>query len=160
VVAVIGEGAMDDDKEKTIIEKLSDAVKGVVDIASAAATKAMEPPESDPQKVAGTANEQVYIPDAAAMPAPLFAEPKIPKKKPNLSGRITPTYDFPVPDSPMPSPKQTKKAGVRKKTGKKATKAATVPKKTGKKAVKKTKKAPKKAAKKSSKKKSKKAKSG
>ena len=124
---------MDDDKEKTIIEKVSDAVKGVLDIASTAATKAMEPdPDPDPEKVAGTANEQVYTPDAgdATMPARLISTPKASKKTatPNTSGRITPTYDFPVPDFPMPSLKKKRKATAKKveavkKTARKKSKA-------------------------------------
>ena len=68
---------MDDKEEKSIVGNISDAMKGVVDTASAAAMKAMEP-KLDPKKVAGTTNEQVYIPeatDAVAMPAPLFAAP-------------------------------------------------------------------------------------
>jgi hypothetical protein len=47
----------------------------IVNTASAAAMKAMEP-EPDPEQVAGTTNEQVYIPEAtdtAAVPAPPFA---------------------------------------------------------------------------------------
>ena len=70
---------MDDDKEKSAIEKMidkvNDAVESIANTASAAAMKAMEP-EPDPKQVAGTTNEQVYIPeatDAAAGPAPLFA---------------------------------------------------------------------------------------
>ena|SRR5450432_286724 len=124
---------MDDDKEKTIIEKVSDAVKGMWETASTAATKAIEP-EPDPGKVARTANEQVYVPDAtdaATMPARLTSTSKASKKiaAPNTSGRITPTYDFPVPDFPMPSPKNkrksvTKKVQAVKKTARKKSKAA------------------------------------
>jgi len=76
---------MDDDKEKSAIEKMidkvNDAVENIANTASAAAMKAMEP-EPDPKQGAGTTNEQVYIPeatDAAAGPAPLFAAPA--KKK-------------------------------------------------------------------------------
>jgi hypothetical protein len=76
---------MDDDKEKSAIEKMidkvNDAVENMVNTASAAAMKAMEP-EPDPKQVAGTTNEQVYIPEAtdtAAVPAPLFVAPA--KKK-------------------------------------------------------------------------------
>jgi hypothetical protein len=57
---------MDDDKEKSAIEKMvdkvNDAVENIVNTASAAAMKAMEP-EPDPEQVAGTTNEQVYIPE-------------------------------------------------------------------------------------------------
>jgi hypothetical protein len=123
---------MDDDKEKTIIEKFSDVVKGVLDTASTAATKVMEP-DPDPEKVAGTANEQVYMPVAsdAAAPAPLISTPKASKKIAalSMSGRITPTYDFPVPDFPIPSLKKKRKAAVKKekaikKTARKKSKAA------------------------------------
>jgi hypothetical protein len=76
---------MDDDKEKTAIEKMidkvNDAVENIANTASAAAMKAMEP-EPDPKQVAGTTSEQVYIPeatDAAAGSVPLFAAPA--KKK-------------------------------------------------------------------------------
>jgi hypothetical protein len=72
---------MDDDKEKSaiekIIDKVNDAVENIANTASAAAMKAMEP-ESDPERVAGKTNEQVYIPeatDATAVPAPVFAAP-------------------------------------------------------------------------------------
>ena len=72
---------MDDDNEKTVIEKMvdkvNDAIANIVNTASAAAMKAMVP-ESDPERVAGTTNEKAYIPeatDAAAVPAPLFAAP-------------------------------------------------------------------------------------
>jgi hypothetical protein len=144
------EGAMDD-KEKTIVEKFADAVKGAVDIAATAAIRAMEQPEADPRKVVRTANEQIYIPeatDAAAMPAPLTKA----SKTPSMSGRITPTYDFPAPDSPMPLPRKKRKAVV--KNSKKAIRK-TAPKKS-KKAAKK--KAAKKTSKKPTKKKSKKSK--
>ena len=130
---------MNDDKEKTIIEKVSDVVKGVWETASTAATKAMEP-DPDPEKVAGTANDQVYLPDASdavTMPARLISTSKASKKitAPNTSGRITPTYDFPVPDFPMPSLKKKRKAAVKneeavKKTARKKSKATN---KTGKK---------------------------
>jgi len=76
---------MDDDKDKSAIEKMidkvNDAVENIANTASAAAMKAMEL-EPDPKQVAGTTNEQVYIPeatDAASGPVPLFAAPA--KKK-------------------------------------------------------------------------------
>ena len=98
------------DDEKSVLEKVTDSVKGAVETIVDAA-KSMASPESgtpigmphnesgaeieraartekrpakkapspDPERVAGTTNEQVYIPeatDAAATPAPLF-----PKKR-------------------------------------------------------------------------------
>jgi hypothetical protein len=89
--------------EKSIPEKLTDAiskaahsvksaVSHVIDTASDAAQHAMEAnaekisripsAKPDPEQVAGTTNEQIYIPevsDAAAMPMPLF--PAAPKSK-------------------------------------------------------------------------------
>ena len=67
-----------DDEEKSAIEKMidkvNDAVENIANTVSAAAMKAMEP-EPDAKQVAGTTNEEVYIPEAtdAAGPAPLFA---------------------------------------------------------------------------------------
>ena len=130
---------MDDDKDgkdnKTIFEKITDAINNVVDTASTAATKATDP---DPEKVAGKANEQVLVGDAAIAPEavppieenlnprpmtadeiahhadadtqPIVAAKKTPKKKavmPSLSGRITPTDDFPVPDTHYSSTNRT-----------------------------------------------------
>ncbi|MCK1284688.1 hypothetical protein IVB41_12250 [Bradyrhizobium sp. 44] len=63
-------------KEKSIVDRISDTVTEIVDTASAAAAAALKP---DPEAVAATTNEQVYIPeaiDAAATPAPLFARKK------------------------------------------------------------------------------------
>ncbi len=159
---------MDDNKDgkdnKTIFEKITDAFNNVVDAASAATTKVTDP---DPKKVAGKADEQVLVGDAAIAPEavppveenlnprpmtadeiahhaaadtqPIVAARKTPKTKavmPSLSGRITPSYDFPVPDTPMPSPKKPKAVKRAKKSAKKSAKAA---KKSSKKAVKKSK---------------------
>lgn len=59
-------------KKKSIVDRISDAVTEIVDTASAAAAEALKP---DPEAVAATTNEQVYMPeaaDAAATPAPSF----------------------------------------------------------------------------------------
>jgi hypothetical protein len=74
-----------------------------------AADAAIEP---DPAHVAGAANEQVYLPEATETVA-------------SHSGRITPTYEYPVPDSPMTVPKKpAKKKSFPKKTATKSTKKA------------------------------------
>jgi hypothetical protein len=65
-----------DDNDKGILEKFTDTVKSVVETASTAAKDALKP---DPDKVAATANEQVYVPeatDAAAIPPSLFTTRK------------------------------------------------------------------------------------
>jgi hypothetical protein len=87
------------------------------------------------------------------MPAMVAVVKKKPRKKPavNTSGRITPTYDIPIPDTPLPTPKKAPKTpsrkpaskakkAVAKSKAKKAVKKSAV-KKPAKKAVKKTKKA-------------------
>jgi hypothetical protein len=67
------------DHGKTIIEKLTEAVKGaansIVDAASNAAETGIDAARmsANPEQVAGTANEQLFIPeatDAVAMPVP------------------------------------------------------------------------------------------
>jgi hypothetical protein len=78
-----------DDETKSVVTKLvdkfSDVVANVTAAASSVAQHAMEANarrmEPDSGQIAGTANEQVYIPqtnDAAAIPAPLI--PVAPKK--------------------------------------------------------------------------------
>jgi hypothetical protein len=150
------------DDEKSITAKLTDAisraagsvksaVSHVVDTASDAAQHAMEAnaekisripaAKSDPEQVAATTNEQIYIPeasDAAVMPMPLIPVAPEPKKKrapkaaaakakPNLSGRTTPTYDYPASKSKMPAvgkKKPAKKLVAKKTTDKPAKKTA------------------------------------
>jgi hypothetical protein len=114
---------MDEDKEKSAIEKIvdkvNDAVEHIANTASAAAMKAMEP-DPDPKQVAGTTNEQVYIPeatDAAAAPAPLFAAPA--KKK-----RALPKTTAVKAVAPKKSAKKSTKKKAAKKTATKASKTA------------------------------------
>jgi hypothetical protein len=114
---------MDDDKEKSVIEKMidkvNDAVENMVNTASAPAMKAMEP-EPDREQVAGTTNEQVYIPeatDAAALPAPLFAVPA--KKK-----RALPKTTAVKAAAPKKSAKKSTKKKTAKQTATKASKKA------------------------------------
>jgi hypothetical protein len=106
---------MDDDKEKSAIEKMidkvNDAVENMVITASDAAMKAMEP-EPDPKQIAGTTNEQVYIPEAtdtAAVPAPLFAAPAKKRRALPKTTAVKAT-----------APKKSAKKSTRKKTAKKA----------------------------------------
>ncbi len=137
-----------DDKDKSIFESVTDTIKNTFDIATEAAKKALEPEPLKP-------DEEVVM-----IPAPEVADPMSPappmvavvKKKPrkksavDTSGRTTPTYDIPIPDTPMPAPKKAAKKASRK-SAKKAKK--TVAKSKAKKAVKKA--AAKKSAKKTAK---------
>jgi membrane peptidoglycan carboxypeptidase len=101
------------DDEKSISEKLTEAigkaahsvksaVSHVIDTASEAAQHAMEAnaekiaripaAKPDPEQVAGTTNEQFYIPaasDAAAMPMPLIPAAPVPpaKKKKKVAAK-------------------------------------------------------------------------
>jgi predicted cobalt transporter CbtA len=130
------------DKDKTIIERFTDVVKGVVDTASTAAMQAMEP---DPKQVAGETNEQVYIPDAtdaAATPAPLFAAPK--KKRATASPkrankRVAKAARAAKAPAKKAASKKTAKKSAAKKSAKIAAKTTKKTKKTAKKAVKKKK---------------------
>ena len=79
---------MDDEKDdKGLVEKTIEAVKDMATSVTNAAKSAKEPdPKPDPEQVAGTTNEQVYIPeatDAAAMPPPLILTKPVAKKKRN-----------------------------------------------------------------------------
>jgi hypothetical protein len=141
---------MDDDKEdKSLFQKAIETVKEVASsvtevIASAPPSQRAEPaPEENFDAPPMTADELAEHAAADTQP-PAEDAPA----SPNLSGRITPTYDIPVPDTPMPSPK--KRKAVKKSSKKSAKKAS---KKTAKKAAKKvTKKTAKKFAKKTVKK--------
>ena len=145
--------------EKSIAEKLTGviskaadtvkhAVSHVVESASEAAQHAMEanaekisripPARTDPGQVAGTTNEQVYIPetsDAAAMPMPLI--PLATPKKQKSVARPAPAGKMPAnqaaktakakPPAKKPAARPARKAGKKpaaKKTGKAAKKSA------------------------------------
>jgi hypothetical protein len=131
---------MDDNDKKTIVEKLVDTVKNVT--SDIRATN-MDPREPNIEAVAEMGNEQMYMPttDAAAMPLPLAPKKRSASQKadrtelsPDLSGRITPTYEIPLP-GPM-SPMGNSVRDDRKKAAKKT--APKVAIKTGKKSGKKS----------------------
>jgi hypothetical protein len=153
-----------DDKEKSIFESVTDTIKNTIDIATEAAKKALEPEPIKPDE------------ELVAIPAPLsigddFISPMPPmiavvKKKQSrksaidTSGRITPAYDFPVPNTPLPTKNTAKKAkrkpakttakkAVTKSKARKAAKKSTSKTSAKKKAAKKTKTASKNKSKKS-----------
>jgi hypothetical protein len=103
------------DSDKTLIEKLTDAVRGaansVVDAASNAAENGIKANaarmSANDEQVAGTANEQIFIPeatDAAAMPIPFSAPSPVRKKR----------------GTPAPANTSRKKAAAKRASPKKA----------------------------------------
>jgi hypothetical protein len=157
---------MDGDKDdKSLFEKAIETVKDIASSVTEAVKSA--PPSARTEKA--PSEEDLDAPpmtaEEIAQHAAADTQPVIPAKNairgktasPSMSGRITPTYDFPPPDFPMPS-RKTRKAAVRK-AKKSAKKFTTAAKETiVKKAVKKTAKKAKKAVSKKSAKKSRKAK--
>jgi hypothetical protein len=114
-VAEVGANGGTVDNEKTIIEKLTDAVKGAANsIVDAASNAAETGTKSNAVKVAGTGNQQIFIPeatDAVAMPIP-FTVPRSTRKK-----RKTPA-------TPAPAKIPRKKAAARKTPRKSSAKKA------------------------------------
>jgi hypothetical protein len=146
---------MDDDKDdKSLFQKAIEAVKDVASSVAEVVTSAppslrteAAPPEENFDASPMTAEELAQHAAADTQPEPPVRDAPKKPTSPNLSGRITPTYDIPLPGTPMPSPKK-RKAAVKKsskKSAKKASKttakkaAKTVTKKTAKKSAKKTK---------------------
>jgi hypothetical protein len=128
-----------DDKEKSLFDSFADTIKHTLDIATEAASKALEPEPLKPDE------ELLVVPTP---PDPFVSDPAPPlvaivKKKSrkktgvDTSGRIAPDYDIPVPESPMPSPRKAAKKASKKPAKKAASKAAKKVAKTSKKATKK-----------------------
>jgi len=107
---------MDDDKN--LIEKTIDAVKHIAQVASDAAKHAMEPEPLKPgDKVLMVPMVSDGMMGETMMPPFVIIPKKTARKKktPNMSGRITPTYDFPAPKSKMPVKKKAAKKTAKKK---------------------------------------------
>ena len=132
---------MRDDKEKSLFDSFADTIKHTFDIATEAASKALEPEPLKPDE------EIVVVPTP---PDPFISDPALPivaivKKKSHrkagvdTSGRITPDYDFPVPETPMPplrkATKKVSKKPAKKSVRKAAKKVAKKSKKTPKKSI-------------------------
>jgi hypothetical protein len=105
---------MDDDKEdKSLFQKAIETVKEVTSsltevITSAPpAQRAKAAPEESFDSPPMTADELAEHAAADTQPPPPAEDAPA---SPNLSGRITPTYDIPLPDTPTPSPKKRKAA--------------------------------------------------
>jgi hypothetical protein len=107
---------MDDEKDdKNLVEKTIETVKHLAQVATDAAKHAMDT-KPDTERVAETANEQVYmptVPNATAMP--LFAAPAMKKRK-------APVKPAPAKVPPKNAPKKTAKAAAKKTARKSAAK--------------------------------------
>jgi hypothetical protein len=110
---------MDDDKDdKPLFEKAIETVKVIASSVTEAvmAASPLAPTETtipciDKNFDAPLKTAEEHIRQASVETQPIISK-KNPRKKtasPNLSGRITPTYDFPPPDSPMPSSSKKRK---------------------------------------------------
>jgi len=130
-----------DDKEKSLFDSFANTIKHTFDIAAEAASKALEPEplRSDEELVVIPAPPDAFASEPS-QPMVAIVKKKLRKKSAvDTSGRITPDYDIPVPDTAMPSPKNGAKAASEKAAMKPAKKA---PAKAAKKASKKTVKKP------------------
>ena len=116
-----------DDKEKSIFESVTDTIRNTFEIATEAAKKAMEPEPLHP-------DEEVVMIPAREVSDPMSPMPPLAvvvKRKPrknsaiDTSGRTTPTYDIPVPDTPLPASKKTAKKASSKPAKKPVKKAGT-----------------------------------
>src|SRR5882762_12037257 len=119
---------MDDDKDdKNLIEKTMDTVKGMATSVTDAAKSAMEP-RPDPEQVAGTINEQLYVPPS---------EPGLAITRQTYMEEVVATAAAPKTKRKAPvRPAPPKKTAAKKSSKKVAKKAAT---KSSKKSAKKTK---------------------
>ena len=125
-----------DDKEKSLFDSFADTIKHTFDIAAEAASKALEPeplrPDEELVVIPGPSDAFVAEP---SQPMVAIVKKKLRKKSAvDTSGRITPDYDIPVPDTAMPSPKKGAKVASKKAAKNPRAKAA---KKVSKKTVKK-----------------------
>jgi hypothetical protein len=117
-----------DDKEKSIFESVTDTIKNTIDIATEAAKKALEPEPIKPDEELVTIPAPLSIGDDYMSPMPpmiaVVKKKQSEKSAVDTSGRITPAYDFPVPNTPLPTKKTAKKAKRKpaKTTAKKAVK--------------------------------------
>lgn len=134
---------MDDDKEKSIVEKMVDKINDVVEnIALTAPNRAQFAMESnakkmepDPEQVAGTTNEQLYAPPSdpglavarqqyveevvATAAAPKKRAKRTPKKTAKKTAKKAAKKAAKTP--PKKSAKKTKSPAIRKAVGKKTT---------------------------------------
>jgi hypothetical protein len=124
------EKSMDDDKEKSLFDSFADTIKHTFDIATEAASKALEPEPLKPDEeiVIVPTSPDSFVSDPAPPIVAIVKKKSRKKTGVDTSGRITPNYDFPVSETPMRSPrkaaKKVSKKPVRKSVRKTAKKVA------------------------------------
>ena len=120
-----------DDKDKNVIEqivdKINDVVETVATVAADALSQAMEPDpvKSDQQPISEPPIPFTVMPVHAPTKKPRAKKAVAAKSTINVSGRITPTYEFPAPDSttmPVSIPTKKTKKDARKKKSQKTVK--------------------------------------
>jgi hypothetical protein len=107
---------MDNDKEKSAIDKFKETVSDAVGNLASIVTPSAEMPK----KVAATTNEQVYIPetaDAAAMPAPLFAN-RVRNERPQAASSAKRAAKRPVKKTKTKSSTRRKAAAKKRRVNK------------------------------------------
>ena len=126
-----------DDKEKSLFDSFADTIKHTFDIATEAASKALEPEplKPDEELVVVPTPPDALVSDPAAPIVAIVKKKHRKKSGVDTSGRITPDYDTPVPDMPMPSPKKIAKKVSKKPAKKSVPKAAKTVAKKSKKAA-------------------------
>jgi hypothetical protein len=80
-----------DDEKKSLTERITDTVKGIVDTTSEAAMKAMKPSEPDPKHAAEEETDTVAAPEVVIKRASKKSRPKTKKSVGTLREQLTAT---------------------------------------------------------------------
>lgn len=128
---------MDDDKEKSLFDSFADTIKHTFDIATEAASKALEPEPLQPDEeiVVVPTTPDLFVSDPAPPNVAIVKKNSRKKTGADTSGRITPNYDFPAPETPMKAAKKASKKPAKKSVRKGAKKIAKKSKKVTKKSI-------------------------
>jgi hypothetical protein len=130
-----------DDKEKSLFDSFADTIKHTFDIAAEAASKALEPEplRRDEEPVVVPTPPDAFLSEPSPPMVVIVKRKLLKKSAVDTSGRITPDYDIPIADTPMPPRKKAVKVASMKPAKKTPAKAARkASKKTAKKPAEKT----------------------
>ena len=111
-----------DDKEKSLLDSFADTIKRTFDMASEAASKALdhEPLKQDEGSNVVPAPGEPLVSDPVPPVVTIVKKKARKKSSVDTSGRITPDYDTLLPDTAMPSPKKAARKISKKSPGKAA----------------------------------------